>query len=67
MLINFRYIPHPMILSQVWALLGFYHAAHLRNNAWPWLVPVHITLYVIHMLQEQFGVFVPASFYKKAV
>lgn len=52
----YGYIPHPMILSQIWALLGFYKAAHMHSS-WPYLIPVHITLYSIHMLQEHFGIY----------
>jgi hypothetical protein len=54
-----------MILSQVWALLGLYHAPHMRNNAWPWLIPAHIAFYLTHMLQEQFGIYLPASYFEK--
>ena len=61
-----RYIPHPMIVSQIWALLGFYHAAHFRAE-WPYLVPCHILFYVVHMLQEQFSIYIPASFYHKQI
>ena len=45
-----RYIPHPMIVSQIFALLGLYKAAHFRQE-WPYVVPIHITMYLIHMLQ----------------
>jgi hypothetical protein len=45
------YIPHPMIVSQVWALLGFFKATHFRTE-WPYVVPIHILLYLIHMMQE---------------
>jgi len=60
----YGYIPHPMIVSQVWALAGVHKALHFRT-ALPYLVPVHIALYSLHMLQEQFDVYerkpVPAS------
>jgi hypothetical protein len=49
----FRYIPHPMITSQVVALLGFYKAAHYRAE-WPYVIPIHVLLYLVHMMQEQF-------------
>ena len=52
-----RYIPHPMIVSQVWALLGFYKAAHFRQELGPYVIPVHIVLYIIHMLQEHFDIY----------
>ncbi len=50
------YIPHPMIVSQVFALLGLYKAAHYRAE-WPYVVPVHVLLYVTHMLQEHFDIY----------
>lgn len=46
-----------MIVSQVWALLGFYKAAHFRQELGPYVIPVHIVLYIIHMLQEHFDVY----------
>lgn len=52
----YGYIPHPMIVSQVWALLGLYKAAHFRAE-WPFVVPIHVALYVTHMLQEEFGIY----------
>lgn len=52
----YGYIPHPMILSQVLALLGFMKASHFRTE-WPYLIPVHVGFYVAHMLQEHFDVY----------
>jgi hypothetical protein len=52
----YGYIPHPMIVSQIWALLGFYKAQHLREAS-PYVVPVHITLYLVHMFQEHFNIY----------
>lgn len=52
----FRYIPHPMIVSQITALLGLYKATHFRTE-WPYVVPIHILMYVVHMLQEEFDVY----------
>lgn len=52
----YGYIPHPMITSQVCALLGLYKAAHFRKE-WPYVVPLHVLLYLVHMLQEEFKVF----------
>ena len=48
-------IPHPMIVFQVVALLGF-HKHDAFRAAWPYLVPAHVCLYTIHMLQEQFDI-----------
>ena len=45
-----------MILSQVWALLGFMKASHFREE-WPYLIPVHVTFYLIHMFQEHFDLY----------
>ena len=52
----YGYIPHPMILSQIWALLGIMKADHFRSQ-WPYVVPVHVVLYVVHMLQEHFDIY----------
>ena len=52
----YGYIPHPMIVSQIWALLGFFKAAHFRAEA-PYVVPVHVALYTVHMLQEHFDIY----------
>jgi len=52
----YGYIPHPMIVSQIFALMGLYKASHFRTE-WPYVVPIHVTLYLIHMLQEHFDVY----------
>jgi hypothetical protein len=52
----YGYIPHPMIVSQVWALLGFLKANHFRSE-WPYVIPIHILLYTTHMLQEEFNIY----------
>lgn len=44
-------VPHPMIVGGVLLLAGFHALAPLRA-AWPWLVPVHIGLYLAHLGQE---------------
>jgi len=51
----YGYIPHPMIISQMFALLGFYKARHFREE-WPYVVPIHLTLYLVHMIQEHFNI-----------
>mmetsp|Transcript_20091 Transcript_20091/g.42135 ORF Transcript_20091/g.42135 Transcript_20091/m.42135 type:complete len:668 (-) Transcript_20091:106-2109(-) len=48
-------IPHPMILSQCVALLGF-HKNEAFRQAMPFLVPAHVALYLVHMLQEHFDI-----------
>jgi len=45
-------IPHPMITSQVFALLGILKGAGSIRASFPWLLPLHIALYLAHMLQE---------------
>ncbi len=52
----YGYFPHPMIVSQIWALLGFMKADHFRHD-WPYVIPVHVAFYLVHMLQEQFDVY----------
>ena len=48
----YGYIKHPMIVSQIWALIGFYKAAHFRAN-WPYIIHIHIAFYLVHMVQEE--------------
>eukprot|EP00960_Hanusia_phi_P077987 768765-Hanusia_phi.AAC.4 len=48
-------IPHPMILSQCVAMIGFMRAEAFRAS-WPYLVPAHVCLYLVHMLQEHFDI-----------
>lgn len=45
-------IPHPMIAGAIVGLLGVHLLAPFRE-AWPWLVPVHVGLYLVHLVQEQ--------------
>lgn len=45
-----------MIVSQMFALLGLYKAAHFRAE-WPIVVPIHCVMYFIHMMQEHFDVY----------
>ena len=45
-----------MIVSQIWAMMGLYKAAHFRAEA-PYVVPLHVTLYLVHMLQEHFDIY----------
>ncbi len=54
--LSYSYIPHPMIVSQMVALLGFHKAALFRQD-WPYVVPIHVTLYIVHMLQEMFNIY----------
>jgi hypothetical protein len=48
-------IPHPMILAQCVAMLGF-HKNEAFRQAWPFLVPAHVALYLVHMFQEHFDI-----------
>jgi len=47
-------IRHPMIAGNVIALLGFYALPEMRAAA-PYLVPMHIAFYLLHLLQETAG------------
>ena len=47
----YNVIPHPMILGQVVALLGVHVVPQVRN-AHPYLVPIHVALYLAHLTQE---------------
>lgn len=49
-------IPHPMILSQCVAMVGLFMHTGFRT-AWPFLVPTHICLYLVHMVQEHFDLY----------
>ncbi|KAJ9461458.1 hypothetical protein DIPPA_27280 [Diplonema papillatum] len=48
-------IPHPMILGAIVALAGFHYNASFRADH-PFLIPVHIGLYLTHAMQEHFDV-----------
>lgn len=50
------YIPHPMIVSQIFALTGIHICKHF-NDRYPQLIPVHILLYMLHMTQEHFDIY----------
>lgn len=52
----YGYIPHPMIVSQIIALIGIHKASHFRAD-WPYVIPVHVALYLTHMLQEHFNIY----------
>lgn len=44
-------VPHPMIVGSLIGLAGVY-ALPEQRAAWPWLVPAHMALYALHLLQE---------------
>ena len=48
---------------QVVGLLGMYKVAHVRAG-WPWLIPVHVGLYLTHMVQEIYDVHRGTPWYK---
>jgi protein-S-isoprenylcysteine O-methyltransferase Ste14 len=48
----YNLIRHPMIVGNIIALLGFYALPGLRAAA-PYLVPMHIAFYLLHLLQEE--------------
>jgi len=60
----YNFIPHPMILGQVFALVGVCKPPHVHKQ-WPWLIPVHIGLYLAHMIQEIYDFHDGIPWYKK--
>jgi hypothetical protein len=48
----YNVLRHPMIVGNVIALLGFYALPEFRATA-PYLVPIHIAMYLLQLLQEQ--------------
>jgi Phospholipid methyltransferase len=48
-------VPHPMIVGNLLWLSGLYKMQGFRD-AIPWLAPVHMVLYTVHMLQEHFDI-----------
>eukprot|EP00615_Pteridomonas_danica_P011162 CAMPEP_0114333742 /NCGR_PEP_ID=MMETSP0101-20121206/3942_1 /TAXON_ID=38822 ORGANISM="Pteridomonas danica, Strain PT" /NCGR_SAMPLE_ID=MMETSP0101 /ASSEMBLY_ACC=CAM_ASM_000211 /LENGTH=175 /DNA_ID=CAMNT_0001464831 /DNA_START=64 /DNA_END=591 /DNA_ORIENTATION=- len=60
----YNVIPHPMIMGQVFALLGVFKPAHVYTN-WPWLIPVHVLLYFTHMTQEIYDFWKGEPWYKQ--
>jgi len=64
-------IPHPMILSQVCALVGMHTFEWVGGGwnfagEWWWVVPVHVALYFTHMAQEHFDYWDGEPWFKKA-
>lgn len=51
----YGFLPHPMILGNIIALCGLMKLENFREAA-PYLAPLHILFYVLHMLQEHFDV-----------
>jgi hypothetical protein len=47
----YGWLPHPMILGGIVGLLGIHALAPFRE-AWPWVIPLHVACYVVHLLQE---------------
>jgi hypothetical protein len=52
---NVPLLQHPMIVGNLLWLAGVYKMQGFRD-AVPWLAPVHMALYTVHMLQEHFDV-----------
>jgi len=44
-------VPHPMILGSIVGLVGIAWLEPFRAE-WPWLVPIHVALYLCHLAQE---------------
>jgi len=60
----YNVLPHPMILSQVFALMGMHTFAEV-GGAYPWLVPVHCLFYFTHMTQEIYDYHDGTPWFKK--
>ena len=60
----YNVLPHPMILGQVVALLGL-HVVPQVGAARPYLIPIHVALYLIHMTQEIYDVHDGIPWYKR--
>lgn len=52
----YNILQHPMIVGNCIGLLGIMKMDGFRT-AVPWLVPVHISLYVLHMMQEHLDIY----------
>ncbi len=52
----YGYIPHPMILSQCFALYGMNKNTIFYYN-WSYLVYTHMLFYIIHIIQEHFDIY----------
>lgn len=50
----YGWIPHPMIVGQIIALGGLHVLVPLKEH--PLLIPLHITLYCVHMTQEMYDI-----------
>jgi hypothetical protein len=50
----YGWIPHPMIVGQIIALGGLHVLFPLKEH--PLLIPLHITLYCVHMTQEMYDI-----------
>lgn len=55
--------PHPMILGQVVAMVAL-HIGIFGVN-YPWLIPIHCGLYLLHMVQESYDIWHGDPWYKK--
>jgi len=53
----YGYIPHPMIVAQMFGLIGFLKAEHFRTGPYAYLIHFHVIFYLIHMLQEHFELY----------
>ena len=53
-----------MILGQVCSLLGTFALPWVRAE-YPWLIPVHVALYLLHMTQEIYDVHDGTPWYKE--
>lgn len=49
-------VPHPMIVGGIIGWLGIHKLAAMRA-AFPYLVPCHVVLYLVHLTQEHFAIY----------
>ena len=49
-------IPHPMIVGGITGWAGFHMLAAFRAD-YPWLVPTHVAMYLIHCTQEHLAIY----------
>ncbi len=49
-------IPHPMIVGQLLAFGAIQSEPHVHGGPFGWVIPTHMTLYLVHMAQEHLEV-----------
>jgi hypothetical protein len=57
----YNVIPHPMIIGQIIGLIGVHQFVKYE---YPLLIPAHIALYTVHMIQEIYDIHAGVPYYK---